>query len=96
MQTLIAETSFITPSPEKVIKINLLKSEAIDRLDSVVCDLQKYQQKFNELIVNFTVDDMLLLMKTIYHDPQFICLRYYKLYNMYFYEIHKLIHKNIY
>ena len=96
MLALIAETSFITLPPEKIIKINLFKSEAIDRLDSVVCDLPKYQKTFDKLIVNFTVDDMLLLMKTIYLDPQFICLPYYRLYNMYFYEIHKLIHRYIY
>jgi len=92
---MIAETSFITLTPEKIIKINLFKSEAIDRLDSIVCDLPKYKKKFDELIVNFTVNDMLLLMRTIYRDPEFICLRYYRLYNKYFYEIEHLIYKYI-
>lgn len=93
---MLAETSFITIPKKSVDKITLLKNEAIDRLDPVVCDLPKYKKKLEELIVNFTVDDMLRLMNIIDRDNEFKCSRYYKLYNSYFDEIEDLIHKHVY
>uniref|UniRef100_A0A6C0IJY2 Uncharacterized protein n=1 Tax=viral metagenome TaxID=1070528 RepID=A0A6C0IJY2_9ZZZZ len=72
--------------------IKLLKHEAIDRLDSVVDDLPKYKKNLKELIANFTVDDMLYLINTIYRDTEFKSSLYYKIYNEYFDEIEELIH----
>lgn len=78
----------ITPNP-----IHLLKHEAIDRLDSVVDDLPKYKKNLQDLITNFTVDDVLSLMNTIYRDKDFKSSVYYQLYNDYFDEIEDLIHE---
>lgn len=90
MTSQIAETSFIImPS------IQMLKHEALDRLDSVVGDLPKYKPHFNELIINFKVEDMLALMNTIYRDNEFKSSLYYKKYNEYFDEIEELIHNNV-
>ena len=69
-----------------------LKSEAIDRLDSVVDDLPKYKKKFEELIVNFTVDNVLWLINAIYRDKEFKSSVYYRRYSEYFDEIEDLIH----
>ncbi len=95
---MIAETSFIInapngPGPDHLI--HLLKHEAIDRLDSVVDDLPKYKKNLEELIINFTIDDMLGLMNTIYRDNDFKTSVYYRLYDQYFDEIEDLIHKYI-
>ena len=87
MATMIAETSFITRRP-----IHRLKHEAIDRLDSVVDDLPKYKKKFEELIVNFTVDNVLWLINAIYRDKEFKSSIYYRRYSEYFDEIEDLIH----
>jgi len=93
--TSITETIFIiTPKiPDKII---LLKNEAIDRLDSVVCELPKYKKNLDDLIINFTVDDMLHLMNMIDRDYEFKCSQYYIIYNNYFDEIEDLIHKYVY
>jgi len=72
--------------------IHVLKHEAIDRLDSVIDDLPKYKKNLEELIINFTVDDVLYLMNTIYRDKDFKCSVYYGIYNGYFDEIEELIH----
>ena len=69
-----------------------LKSEAIDRLDSVVDDLPKYKEQFEELIVNFTVDNVIWLINAIYRDKEFKSSLYYKRYSEYFDEIEDLIH----
>lgn len=90
MTTMIAETSFITKGP-----IQLLKSEAIDRLDSVVDDLPKYKKIFEELIVNFTIDNMLWLINRIYRDNEFKSSIYYRRYSEYFDEIEELTHNYI-
>lgn len=74
------------------LSLHLLKHEAIDRLDSVVGDLPKYKKKLEELIENFTVDDVLYLMNTIYRDTDFKTSIYYGIYNEYFDEIEDLIH----
>ena len=71
---------------------HMLKHEAIDRLDSVVDDLPKYKKNLEELIINFTVDDVLYLMNIIYRDKDFKSLDYYGVYNNYFDEIEELIH----
>ena len=89
---MIAETSFILKEP---YHIKLLKNEAIDRLASVVGDLPKYKEKLDELIVNFTVDDMMDFINAIYRDQEFKCSDYYIIYNQYFDEIEDLIHKSI-
>jgi len=83
------KTSFITKLP-----IDRLKSEAIDRLDSVVDDLPKYKKNVEELITNFTIDDMLWLINTIYRDKEFKSSKYYRRYNRYFDEIEELIHNS--
>jgi hypothetical protein len=87
MATMIAETSFITRRPN-----HRLKHEAIDRLDSIVDDLPKYKKKFEELIVNFTVDNVLWLINAIYRDKEFKSSIYYRRYSEYFDEIEDLIH----
>ena len=87
MATMIAETSFITQRPN-----HRLKHEAIDRLDSIVDDLPKYKKKFEELIVNFTVDNVLWLINAIYRDKEFKSSIYYRRYSEYFDEIEDLIH----
>jgi hypothetical protein len=91
MNEMIAETSFIT-SPHT---FHLLKTEVIDRLDSVVGDLPKYKKNLENLIINFTVDEMLGLINTIYRDTDFKKSAYYRVYNQYFDEIEDLIYKYI-
>jgi hypothetical protein len=90
---MIVETSFITNTINETNSILLLKNEAIDRLDSIINDLPKYKNKLEELILNFTVIDMLYLINIIYRDNEFRFLEYYKVYNKYFDEIEELIHK---
>jgi hypothetical protein len=85
---MIKETSFTIIDS---YNIKLLKNEAIDRLESVVRDLPKYKEHFDELIVNFSVENMQQLIKIIYEDTDFKSSKYYCLYNMYFYEIENLI-----
>jgi hypothetical protein len=87
----IAETSFMTKQMDPTIQ--LLKNEAIDRLDSVVCDLPKYKKSLENLIANFAVDEMLQLINTIYRDKEFKSSLYYRRYSEYFDEIEDLIHK---
>jgi hypothetical protein len=86
---MITETSFITTMSHK---ITLLKHEAIDRLVSVVDDLPKYKKPLENLIINFTVEDMLCLMNTIYRDNEFKQSVYYIIYNQYFDEIEEFTH----
>ena len=90
---MIEETSFITNIYNGLDKNILLKNEAIDRLDSVVDALPKYKKKLDELIVKFTIDDLLYLMNIIYRDNDFKSSIYYKIYNEYFDEIEDLIYK---
>jgi hypothetical protein len=86
---MIAKTSFI----QKKIDTNLmLKNEAIDRLASVVDDLPKYKKQLEELIVKFTVDDVIQMINTIYRDQDFKSSAYYRLYNEYFDEIEDLMY----
>ncbi len=84
---MIAETSFITTGP-----VQLLKNEAIDRLESVVNDLPKYKTKLENLIINFTIEEMLRLINIIYRDKEFKESVYYQRYSVYFDEIEDLIH----
>ena len=86
---MIAETSFIMPRPSRI------KSEAIDRLEPVVSDFPKYKSIFEELVINFKVDDMLYLMNIIYRDNEFKASRYYRRYSEYFDEIEDIIHKGL-
>ena len=96
MATMIAETSFITNGPGLGLDfIHILKNEAIDRLDSVVDDLPKYKKNLEELIVNFTVDNMLWLINLIYRDKDLKTSMNYGRYSEYFDEIEELIHKYI-
>jgi hypothetical protein len=87
---LIAETSFIAKQLDPILRV--LKSEAIDRIDSVVDELPKYKTHLTALINNFTIEDMLYLMNTIFRDNDFKASAYYKVYNKYFDEIEDLIH----
>ena len=89
--TMINETSFITNPVDQVLQ--LIKAEAIDRLDSVVDELPKYKAPFLHLIDNFTIEDMLSLINTIFRDHEFKTSVYYKIYDNYFDEIEELIHK---
>jgi hypothetical protein len=89
---MLAETSFIVVD---IKPINMLKHEAIDRLYSVADDHPKYKAQLEELIKNFTVEDMLYLMNTIYRDEEFRSSQHFKLYNRYFDEIEDLTHKYI-
>ena len=86
---MILETSFITTDPILI----LLKNEAIDRLDSIVDNLLKYKKQLEELIINFTIDNMLCLISIICQDNDFKTSLYYKLYNKYLEEIQELIYK---
>ena len=95
MSAMIAETSFITIETKEHQHIQMLKSEAIDRLYSVVYDLPKYRLYLQDLIVNFTIDAMLRLINTIYRDKEFKSSRYYRRYSEYFDEIEDLTHKYI-
>jgi hypothetical protein len=92
MATMIAETSFLVKELDQNI---LLKNEAIDRLASVVGDLPKYKKQLEQLIVKFTVDDVLQLINAIYRDQDFKCSIYYRIYNEYFDEIEDLIHNEL-
>jgi hypothetical protein len=87
---MIAEQIYIRNAHDPIY---LLKHEAIDRLNSIVGDLPKYKINIEELIINFSVDDVICLMNTIYRDEDFKKSRYYRLYNGYFDEIEDLIYK---
>ena len=84
---MITETSFIALP----LAMHLLKTEAIDRLDPVVNDLPKYKKQLQQLIVHFTIDEMLDLMNTIYRDKEFKESIYYERYSDYFDEIEDLV-----
>jgi len=86
---MIAETSFIMPRP------NRIKSEVIDRLEPVVADFPKYKSIFEELVINFIVDDMLYLMNVINRDSEFKASCYYTRYSEYFDEIEDIIHNGL-
>ena len=86
------ETNFIINNPEL---FNRLKHEAIDRLHSIVSDIPKYKENFETLIINFTIEDMLYLIHSIYRDRAFKRSKYYKVYNKYFDEIEEMTHKYI-
>jgi hypothetical protein len=86
---MIKETSFTIDS----YNITLLKNETIDRIESIVCNMPQYKKQFDELIVNFSIDNMQQLIKIIYEDTDFKSSKYYVLYNTYIYEIENLIHK---
>jgi hypothetical protein len=73
------------------IKPKMLKSEAIDRLNSVVDDLPKYKKDFADLIDNFTIDKTLKMLNVIDRDQEFKKSKYYHLYNTYFDEIEDMI-----
>jgi hypothetical protein len=90
---MIAETSFNINGPDP---IQLLKNEAIDRLDSIVNDLPKYKKKLENLIDNFKIDDMLLLINHIDRDKEFKSSVYRGRYSEYFDEIEELIHNYLY
>ena len=92
---MISETSFITITTKEPYQMEVLKHEAIDRLDSVVDDLPKYKNYLQQLIVNFTIEDMLILINTIHRDTDFKSSLYYLRYSEYFDEIEELTHKFI-
>lgn len=94
MSVMIAETSFITNKPIPN-PLHLLKTEAIDRLDSVVNDLPKYKQNLDNLIANFTIDEMLSLMNLIYRDKDFKASIYFGRYSDYFDEIEELTYNYV-
>jgi hypothetical protein len=88
---MIDETSFMNKQFDPLLQ--LLKGEAIDRLDSVIDELPKYKKNLEALIVNFTIDEMLFLINAIFRDNDFKASAYYKRYNTYFDEIEELIHR---
>ena len=69
----------------------MLKSEAIDRLNSVVTDLPKYKKEFIDLNTNFTIDKTLKMLYIIDRDREFKSSPYYHLYTTYFDEIEEMI-----
>ena len=69
----------------------MLKSEAIDRLNSVVTDLPKYKKELIDLITNFTIDKTLKMLHIIDRDREFKTSQYYHLYTTYFDEIEEMI-----
>jgi hypothetical protein len=69
-----------------------LKSETIDRLDSVVSDLPKYKKNLEALIRNFSIDSALRLMHVIDKDHEFKASMHNGRYNEYFDEIEELIY----
>jgi len=71
----------------------LLKSETLDRLDSVVDELPKYKKNFNKLNNDFTVDNALKMLNIIDRDKDFKLSKYYIRFNQYFDEIEELIHE---
>ncbi len=89
---MFAETNFIAKGPDK---FHLLKTEAIDRLNSVVYDLPKYKKNLDNLITNFAVDEAMYLINTIHRDKEFKTSKYYRRYSKYFDEIEDMIHKYI-
>ena len=92
---MIAETNYIInahDAHDAHDPIYMLKHEAIDRLNSVVDDLPKYKTNIKELIIKFSIDDVICLMNAIYRDEDFKKSRYYRLYNRYFDEIEDLIY----
>jgi len=74
----------------------LLKSETLDRLDSVVDELPKYKKNFNKLNNDFTVDNALKMLNIIDRDKDFKLSKYYIRFNQYFDEIEELIHESGY
>jgi len=72
---------------------NLLKSETLDRLDSVVYELPKYKNYFNKLNNDFTIDNALKMLNIIDRDKDFKLSKYYIRFNQYFDEIEELIHE---
>lgn len=75
------------------INKKLLKSETLDRLNSVVDELPKYKFNFNKLNNDFTVDNALKMLNIIHHDKDFKLSKYYIRFNQYFDEIEELIHE---
>lgn len=71
--------------------VQLLRAEVIDRLHPITCDLPKYKNKLDELIDNFTIEETINLIITIYKDSEFKSSMYYNLYCEYFDEIEELI-----
>ncbi len=93
---MIAETSFMNKclDVKKPYPIQLLKNEAIDRLEPIVDDLPKYKKNLEDLIVNFKIDQMLGLINTIYRDKEFKSSIYYRRYSEYFDEIEDMTHNS--
>ena len=78
------------------MKKKLLKSETLDRLDSVVYELPKYKNYFNKLNNDFTVDNALKMLNIIDRDKDFKLSKYYIRFNQYFDEIEESIHESGY
>jgi hypothetical protein len=81
------------PDPDHPIGLARLKHEAIDRLDSVIEDLPRYKGNLAQLVQNFTVEEMLVLINKIHRDREFQLSAYVSVYTVYFDEIEDLIHK---
>lgn len=74
----------------------LFKNETFDRLGSFASDMPKYEKEFNLLKKNFTIDNVLSLMRRIDRDKEFKNWHYCGVYNNYFDEIEEMIHTNLY
>ena len=96
MLDMIAETSFMNKciDGKKPYPIQLLKNEAIDRLEPIVDDLPKYKKNLEDLMVNFKIDQMMGLINTIYRDKEFKSSKYYRRYSEYFDEIEDMTHNS--
>ena len=83
------------PDPDQQIGLDRLKHEAIDRLDSVIEDLPRYKENLAQLVHNFTVEEMLVLINTIHRDREFQLSTYVSVYTVYFDEIEDLAHRTL-
>lgn len=82
----------ITFIKHKNYSMATLKHEAIDRLWPIVGDLPKYKHKFDALLVNFNIDDVLELINVLFRDNDFKFSPHSSVYNAYFDEIEDIIY----
>ena len=70
------------------------KNETFDRLGSFAVDMPKYLNDITVLKNNFTIDNVLELMRRIDRDTEFKKWNYRNIYNRYFDEIEDMIYES--
>ena len=85
------ETITLYNPATKGMNISSFKNEVLDRMGSLVSDMPKYQNKFNELMMHFTIDSVLTILTSIDKDSDFKCCEYRNVYSVYFDEIEEMI-----